>query len=344
MSGHRAIFMANFAPWMLRIAALTGDTLLHDVARSAVIGRYRNFPGYHINTARTTIYENADYPLRPHEELSVNSFHYNHIWPHMSILFDYLVTDAFARSGGAIDFPSRFIEGYAYLQSKFYGDRPGKFHSYDDAVLWMPQRLLKTGSVELNYIAARGDGRVYLAFANQSREAVSTEVSFNADVFPGVAKGDYTVKVITDGESAKDVTLRDGRFPIQVSAMGQTAVIIEGLRVTPKFQDKLLAAKADQAWTKDFTEIDYGNARAMILNFGPAAKTAYVYLPADDSAFKEVTLSYTIGETQNAITDAAYPFEFTVPLAVDASKFEFQLKGLTVDGRTSVSETTALNR
>src|SRR5690606_1208755 len=132
MSGHRAIFMANFAPWLLRIATLTGDALLHDVARSAVIGRYRNFPGYHINTARTTIYERADYPLRPHRELSVNSFHYNHIWPHMSILLDYLVTDAFARSHGEIDFPSRFIEGYAYLQSKFYGDRPGKFYGFSD--------------------------------------------------------------------------------------------------------------------------------------------------------------------------------------------------------------------
>jgi len=85
MSGHRAIFMANYAPWMLRIAALTGDRMLHDVARSAVVGRYRNFPGYHINTARTTIYEGADYPLRDHRDLSVNSFHYNHIWPHMSI-------------------------------------------------------------------------------------------------------------------------------------------------------------------------------------------------------------------------------------------------------------------
>ena len=126
--------------------------------------------------------------------------------------------------------------------------------------------------------------------------------------------------------------------------MGQTAVVIEGLKVTPKFQHKLLAAKADQAWKKDFAEIDYGNARAMILNFGPAAKTAYVYLQADDSAFKEVTLNYTVGEKKNAITDAAYPFEFTVPLPADASDFEFQLKGLTVDGRSPGSEAVTLQR
>ncbi|MDI1250835.1 MAG: hypothetical protein PSV13_18370 [Lacunisphaera sp.] len=344
MSGHRAIFMANFAPWMLRIAALTGDQLLHDVARSAVIGRYRNFPGYHINTARTTIYEQADYPLRPHLELSVNSFHYNHIWPHMSILLDYLVTDAFARSRGEIDFPSRFIEGYAYLQSKFYGDRPGKFSGFTDATLWMPQRLLKTGSVELNHLTARGDGRLYIAFTNQSREAVSTEVVFNPDVLPAAGRGTYRVKVIADGRPAADATLAQGRFPVSVSPMGITAVVIEGLAVAPKFQHKLLAAAPAQAWQKDYAEIAWGGTRAMILNFGPAAKTAYVYLQADDAKFKEVTLRYETGGRKAEITDAAYPFEFTVPLPEDATSFGFQLTGRTVDGRTPGSETVTLEK
>lgn len=83
-SGHHAIFMANYAPWMLRIGFLKNDDFLKNTAKAAVIGRYANFPGYHINTARTTAYEKEDYPLRPFKELSVNSFHFNHIWPHMS--------------------------------------------------------------------------------------------------------------------------------------------------------------------------------------------------------------------------------------------------------------------
>jgi hypothetical protein len=344
MSGHRAIFMANHAPWMLRIAALTQDSLLHDVARSAVIGRYRNFPGYHINTARTTIYEQVDYPLHKHDELSVNSFHYNHIWPHMSILLDYLVTDAFARSGGRIDFPSHYIEAYAYLQSKFYGDRPGKFYEYDDAALWMPQHLLKTGSVELNYVAARGEGRVYLAFANQSNDDVTTEVVFNREVLPESSRGQFRVRVLGDAQAAQDVVLKDGRFPLKVGARGQTAVVIEGLTVSPKFQHKLLAAKADQAWKQDYAETAYGNARAMVLNFGPAAKTAYVYLQDDDAKFKAVTLSYEVGGQKKMETDAAYPFEFTVPLAADATEFKFQLTGQTPAGVTSESEAVSLHR
>jgi hypothetical protein len=59
-----------------------------------------------MNTDRTTVYEAADYPLKAHKALGFNSMHYNHIWPMMSFLLDYLVTDAFARSNGKIISPA----------------------------------------------------------------------------------------------------------------------------------------------------------------------------------------------------------------------------------------------
>ena len=344
MSGHRGIFMANYAPWMLRIAAITGDTLLHDVARSAVVGRYRNFPGYHINTARTTIYEKADYPLRDHKELSVNSFHYNHIWPHMSILLDFLVTDAFARSQGQIDFPSRFIEGYAYLQSKFYGDRPGRFYEYSDAKLWLPQRLLKAGSVELNYLAARGDKRLYLAFTNQSNEAVTTEIVLNADLLPAAAKGVYRVRTLAGDAAGTGGQLVDGRLRVSVAPMGLTAIVIDGLHVEPRFQQKLLAAAPEQAWRHDYVQLDWGGARAMVLNFGPGARTAYIYLQADDSTYREVTLEYELNGQRQTVTDREYPFEFTVSLPSEAQAFTFQLGGRGVDGRQSRAASATLTQ
>lgn len=342
MSGHRGIFMAHHAPWMLRIAALTGDTFLHDVARSAVIGRYRNFPGYHINTARTTIYEQADYPLRPFKELSVNSFHYNHIWPHMSLVLDYLVTDFFARSRGAIDFPSRYIEGYAYLQSKFYGDRPGKFFGRDDAVLWLPRRLLKTaGTVELNHLAARGRRGLYLAFANQSPEAVTTEITLNPEVIPPVAGQTYRVKSMS---GVGETTMRDGRLTLTVPPMGLTAVEIEGLTVAPRFQDALVATTTADAWSQDYLELPWGGARAMILNFGSVATTAYVYLRDDDEKFKAVTLTYAVGGASKTVTDAAFPFEFTVPLPRGAREFSFTLSGTAPDGAKSTAAPAVLRR
>lgn len=344
MSGHRAIFMANYAPWMLRIAALTGDTLLHDVARSAVVGRYRNFPGYHINTARTTIYEKADYPLRKHKELSVNSFHYNHIWPHMSILLDYLVNDAHARSGGLIDFPSHFIEGYAYLQSRFIGDRPGRFYQRDDAVLWMPRRLVRTASVELNTLVARGAGRLYLACSNQSQEDVTTELTLNPSVIGAVSGNTYAVRVVSP--TGKATELKNGRLTITVPAGGLTALEVEGLAVKPKFQDRLVGAKASDAWSTDYLELPWGGARAMILNFGAAASTAFLYLQDDDSKYKEVSLTYRIGNSgaETTVTDAAYPFEFTVPLPADATSFRFRFSGKGVDGATNASTHAELRK
>ncbi|MEZ6191443.1 MAG: hypothetical protein R3C45_09155 [Phycisphaerales bacterium] len=101
-AGHRAIFPATFAPVMIRLSAYTGDSFLHDIARSAIVGRYENFPGYHINTARTDVFMHQDYPLREHEDLSYNSFHYNHIWPHIAIMIDYLISDVLYRSGQQI--------------------------------------------------------------------------------------------------------------------------------------------------------------------------------------------------------------------------------------------------
>lgn len=341
MSGHRAIFMANYAPWMLRIAALTGDRLLHDVARSAVVGRYRNFPGYHINTARTTVYEGADYPMREHKALSVNSFHYNHIWPHMSILLDFLVTDTFARSGGQIDFPAHFIEGYAYLQSKFYGDRPGKFFDRDDAVLWLPRRLIKSGSVELNTLVARGRDRLYLAFTNQSTEPVTTAITLNATLLPQLAGQTYRTRVFRDGSAT---ALRDGRLTVTVPPMGLTAVEVEGLVVTPKFQDRLVGARAADAWRRDHVELPFGGTHAMILNFGPAATTAYVYLQADDAKFKEVSLTYTVAGRSATLTDASFPFEFTVPVPAGAPAFEFEVQAVTLSGEKQSSGPAALQR
>jgi hypothetical protein len=137
--GARGIFLACYAPWMLRISALTGDRFLHDIARSAIIGRYTSFPGYHLNTARNTAYEKPDFARRGKDELnSATSIHYNHIWPHLALVLDYLVTDVFAKSRGAVDFPGRYAEGYGYLQQKIYGDRPGRVHDADGMWLWLP--------------------------------------------------------------------------------------------------------------------------------------------------------------------------------------------------------------
>lgn len=317
-SGHRAIFMANYAPWMLRIAYYTKDNFLQEVAKAAIIGRYRNFPGYHINTARTTIYEKEDYPLREHKELSVNSFHYNHIMPAATLLLDYMVTDAWYRSNKAIDFPNEFIEGYAYLQSKFYGHVEGTFYG-EKAVLWMPKNLLKTNSVELNYISARSENKLMIAFTNQSNKDIVTEVQLNEEKIKFLPGKEYQVRVIADNKKETSCLMTGGMFNLEVTANGVTSVIIEDVVPNVIFQQSLM--EKTEVWSKDFYESEDAKVRAMVMNFGSASKTVFVYLTEDEKNIASVILASKYA----TLTDPVYPFEFTVPLDDKATTFEGEI-------------------
>lgn len=341
-NGHRAIFMANYAPWMLRLGYYANDRFLSDIARSAVIGRYRNFPGYHINTARTTIYEKADYPLRDHKELSVNSFHYNHIFPMMSMLFDYMVTDVFVRSQGQVAFPSQFIEGYAYLQNKFYGHKPGEWYGLKDVYLWMPQGILECDNVELNYLTARSGDKLLIAFTNQSNENVTATASLNKSLVGNLAGKTKQARNRKQNKTQGSLAVVDGTFEVSVNPQGITTVEIDDVEITPVFQPTILKQSDADAWSSDYLEIPFGNARAMILR-GVENDNAYIYLQLDDDAFSAVTLHYEQAGSWKTIHDYAFPYEFTVPLDSTATEFEFYLSGTDVSGNKGRSNPFRLN-
>lgn len=336
-SGHRGIFMTNFAPWMLRVGYYTNDTFLVNVAKAATIGRYRNFPGYHINTERTTAYEQYDFPLHAHKDQSVNSFHYNHILPMASMLVDYLVTDAFRRSGAQIDFPSQYIEGYAYLQNKMYGAQKGSFYSEKEVQLWMPKGLLRIDNVELNYVAARKEGKLFLAFMNQSAAPVTTTVTIN----PSRVRftGSSSLQFYTAPQSA---ALKDSSFTITVPASGLTALSVAGLQLPASFQDRLLADRNDNS--KDFLEIPEGNTKAMLFKLGSYGRRLFLYLQDDDNKWQQVALTYQVGKgKKQVLTKKEYPFELTVPVALDQPvSFSLSLTGK--DGKVVKTKTVELGK
>lgn len=329
--GHRGILLATYAPWMLRLAAHTGDDFLHDIGRSAVIGRYMSFPGYHMNTARTTVYEQPDFAQRPMAQLnSTTSLHYNHIWPHAAMLLDYLVADAELRSRGAIAFPSQFAEGYAYLQQQVYGDRPGKFLGDDGVWLWMPKGLLTFDNEEINYVAARRGDTLYLALMNQSAQPVAATCRVDAQLARWVAGRDAEVRVWQENKPMPPKRLNPEKFEVQIAARGITAFVISGLNIKPRFQEKL--SNRDAAWRKDSAEVDFAGTHALLLNFGRELKSAYVYLQANGTKLKQAMLHYSTGGDWKQMSDAAFPFEFTVPLAAEAKEFRFKVEGVQPDG------------
>ena len=339
--GHRAIFPAAYAAWMLRLSEKTGDAFLHDIARSAIIGRYTSFPGYHINTARTTVYEKPDFANRSANELnSTTSLHYNHIWPHIALLLDYLVSDVDARSGGAISFPGRFAEGYAYLQSQIYGDRPGKFHG-DEVWLWMPQGVVTCDCPEVNYITARGKDSLCIALTNQSPAPVTATLGVDSALTG--CRPDQSCEVqVWEGRQAPVIRqLTPTKFCVTIVPGGITSLAIHGLTPKPKFQQKLQTFAGP--WKTLYTKQDFGGTHAMILNFGRELQSAYVYLQAREN-IAQASLRYSTGGEWKTLTDKAYPFEFTVPLPADAGEFSYQIETTRPDGGIDKSKVSKLTR
>jgi hypothetical protein len=308
-TGHRGIFMSNYAPWLLRIGYYTKDSFLMNVARASVVGRSESFPGYHMNTARTTAYEKADFPLHEHKDQSVNSFHYNHILPMASLFVDYMVSDAFVKSNGQIDFPSEYIEGYAYLQNKFYGAGKGRFFKAAGVQLWMPSRLLNIEDIALNYISAKKNDTLFLAFMNQSPAAVTTRVTVN----PALVACSQQAGLRLLSHSGKILPLGDSSFLLTVPARGLAAVAVSGVTIPLGFQDRILDTTNDNR--SDYAMIPEGDSKALLFKLGSYARRLYVFLQEDDSKWKSAKLVYKIGEQQPlTVQKAEYPFEFTIPV------------------------------
>ncbi len=335
--GHRGIFLAHYAPWMLNLYYKTGEKFLHDLARSAIIGRYTNFPGYHINTARTTVYEKPDYPLKEHMELSYNSFHYNHIWPHMALLLDYMVTETFIRSKEQIAFPGIYAEGYAYLQSKVYGNRPGNFYDEKNIWLWMPKNLIAVDNQELNYIAGRGNNKLYLAFSNQSDKPVTTKITLNPDLIP--FGKEHKVRIWQQNEDMGFIKAENGEISLSVAKEGITAIAIENLDVRTRFQHHFTAG--DALSQNSYTSLKTGNIQAMLLSMGDDFNTAYIYSQATFEEIKQVRLHYKDKGQWKKVNDDSFPYEFTVPLDQNEN-FEFFIESVALDGTVNKSKTKIL--
>jgi len=338
---HRGIFMVNHAAWMMRLSELTGDRFLHDVARSGVVGRYENFPGYHINTNRTTVYEKEQYPYHSHKDLSYNSFHYNHIWPHASLLVDYLINDVFAKSGGQISFPGRYSQGYGYLQSRIYGDRPGVFYDEKDVHLWLPKGLLAIENPQLNYVTGYRDKTLFVALANQSPEEVVTEVKWNSALV-GISDATTVAKMWTNNQPGEAPKIENGAVKVTVPPAGLVALAIEGADLKIGFQKEFAQPRPTARETKPLS-IKTGDARAMVLNFGPSLSNVFVYLKESDDTLAAATLRYRRGDEWVELTDEKYPYEFSVPLGASEETFVFAIETKGKDGAVNKSDETVMN-
>lgn len=335
--GHRAIFMAHHAPFMMRIAALTGDRFLHDIARNAVVGRYEAFPGYHINAGRTNAFERKDFAFRSQAELNGHtSIHYNHPQSQLAMLWDYLFSDVYYASRGKIDFPPEYSEGYAYCRSFIYGAHPGTFYGQEGVHAYLPAGLLTCSDIQANYLAGYGNGKLYVALVNQSDKAISTTVCFDpvkSFVNPSVR---YTASLWKDNEPAGTVVVENGSVTLPVSPEGITAIAIDGVEVKTSFQWKLLADNGK--WSKNYTSAGFCNDRAVLFDFGPSLRSVYVWNESDNSRYVSTRLHYAIDGVWAHEDKTGYPYEYTITIPDEATCFEYFFEAVKPDGTVHKSE------
>lgn len=338
------VFLAHHAPYQLRIAAAANDPFLHDVARSAIVGRYKNYPGYDINVRYSNAYARSDYPLRPFSELNHNEVYYNHVWPHIALLTDYLISDFETRSRGAILFPARYAQGYAYLRSKVYGDRPGSFMGDTNVRLWMPRRLVKTDDPQANYLTGYGNDRLYLALTNETDRARTVTASLDRERAPWIPGRVYSARIWRDGKPAGTARVVDGKVALPLSPRGLTAIAIDGMPVFRRLQDDYFdrtpTALGERSFRTDRTPA--GEATAMFLGFA-GQRQFYLWTSASDEDVREVRARIRTAAGERVLVDRRHPFEFSFP-ATDEARISYKLEFLRKDGRTSDAPERTIER
>jgi hypothetical protein len=330
---HRAIFMAPYAGYMLRVAGETDDDFLREIARSSTVGRYMNYPSYAYRHGFSTVFEKPDYPMRSFEDIKkITSAHYNHPLPMTAFLVDFLVSDVADRSGGNVDFPSEYTNTGAYFRTKVYGGKPGKFFDKDDAILWMPAKLIQTGSVQLNYIAARGDNTLYIALSNQSDQDVDTWVQVNEELAD--LPGDRLARAWIGDKAADPISVVDGRAEVRVPAKGLISLAIPDVKVHTRIQEAMLDPSAPRlTYAKSETFESYlGKIRVTPLSYGKGLTTVHVLVVAGPEDLGDVVLRYTLDGEERTMTSSEYPHEFTVSVPDSLREFEFVVDSTRADG------------
>jgi hypothetical protein len=337
------IMLHHQAAPMLRLAHLKKDELLRDAAYNGILGRYANFPGYYFTSLLTNVYQQSDYPLHNYLDIKYNAIFYNHIWPHIALLQDFLVSDAYYRSAGKIEFPSAYAPGYAFLISKVYGHKPGEIFGNKNVNLWLPKNAIQSSEFALNHVFGRDEQNTYLVLMNTSDRKVVSELFLNPDAIKWNYGATYpTVIYQSDGKQSEGEFL-NGKINIEVPAQGLIAIKIVGLNNEVPLQEKVLkeAMKVQNEgyFKKDHPQPALGTVTGMLIKLVPEFTDAYLYSSATEKEAKSVTLHYQLeGEEWQQETKLSYPFEFSLRIKDPAKGLRFKWEAESMDGNSFYSD------
>lgn len=324
---------------LLRAAAIGGDGFLRTVARCGMVGRFGNYPGDNRSVV-SLINERPDAVESPPWLWNFATVNPGHAWDFLAAVIDWLVTDAFDRSQGGIDFPAVSAAGSGF-RVRIYGSATGSFYGDRGVYLWMPRGLLNCDNRQLDWITARGNGKLYLALMNQSAQAQRASIAVCGDLAE-CSTGDAACWI--DNRPTRPTAITKNRFSIEVPRKGIVALAIPA-NVEPRFQAMLYAADTPALKSESYGVLDapFGKVHAMLLSAGKDLTSAFVYAEAKPENVIAARLWWRQGrQPWQQITDAIYPYEFSPELADDASDFHCFFEVENSQGQLQRSELVTL--
>lgn len=291
----RPVFMSNWAPHLLRLYQYTGNDIYQIYARNAVIGRFANYPGYYA-TGFTDITMSAEFPYRGPD---VSSIYYHHIPPHLAFVQDFLISEIIQRSGGHVDFPYAFQEGFVWFANRIYGGGKGTVFSDRNVSLWMRRGLVSIDCPSINYVTAISGKYFWILMANESGEEKEFTIGLD-DI--STMLGDGNALVYTEKGKPSRISMDGGHIRLSVPGKGFRAVCVPVHRQ----EEMQLPALHD-----GMSVIDTGTPFGKLFVFRIRSPFGWdsIYCFAETSPKDDRNLSMTVGCGDRSFTASAYPFE-----------------------------------
>jgi len=306
---------------LLRVATASNDGFLRDIARWGMVGRFGNYPGDN-RSQLSLVGELPDAVEHPPWDWNFATVNPGHAWDFAGAVLDFLVSDAYDRSGGAIDFPGESLAGCAF-RVRAYGARPGRFYDADNVRLWLPRRLVQCDNRQLDWLAGYGNGQFYLALWSQSFREERATIRLDRS---RVTCRNGPARAWIDNRPVDPPPVSADTLTIDVGPKGIVALAIPA-EVRPQLQARLYAADAPPlAAGLVETQAPFGTVRALLLTAGRGLTSAFVYTDAPPEQVIAARLSWRQGGGPwREQIDEIYPYEFSPELADDGGDCEFVL-------------------
>ena len=353
----RNIMMSTWAGDVLRLGYLSDDKLMMDLARSSIVGRFANYPGYYY-TEYTRLPGLANYPT---EGFDVTSLYFHHAPVFLGAIQDYLFSNAYVKSDGNVNFPNTRIQGYAWFNNRTYGHEPGNIYRENDMWPWLKQGTINLSSKQIDWIAGRKEGRAAFVLTNAADVAVSDTILFNDAL--GIPNGATAVVYDKDG-NVTEAKVTNNKLSVTIPAKGILTVAVNGTNIhaprysTVQFDDKAVENTETSAMGLMYAGRTYeaGNSlnkgydvKAYALALDPESYMGYIFVggrsteeyPFINSRGEEATrggdgengiVKTTLkwhfeGEDAiNTVVDDVFPYEFWIPVNDRDKKIVFTVE------------------